>query len=56
MVVDDLHIKGVTLLPPETDSPLVIHPNTPLTFSVSVQLFKLVTWRNTQVFESLSCV
>jgi len=56
MVVDDLHVEGVALLPPETDSPLVVHANTPLTFSVSVQLFQLVTWRETEVFESLGCV
>lgn len=56
MVVDDLHVEGVALLPPETDSPLVVHSDTPLALPITVQFFELITRRNSQVLESFGCV
>lgn len=56
MVVDNLHIEGVALLPPETDSPLVVDPDTPLTFPIPGQLLELVAGRNSEVLESAGCI
>lgn len=52
MIVEDLYLNRVTLLPTETYPPLVVHLDTPLSFSVSRQLFQLVAGRNREVLKS----
>jgi len=56
IIIDNLHIEGVPLLPPETDAPLVVHPDTPLSFPISGQLLELITWRDPEVLKSLSSI
>jgi hypothetical protein len=56
MVVYDLDIVGVSLTPAEADTPLVVDPNAILSFPVSSQFLKAISWWNTKVIQSLSRV
>jgi hypothetical protein len=57
MVIDDLHRLSVLVIrPPETKTPLVIHPNAPLAFPVSFKRFQTVGRRHSQVLQGGSVV
>lgn len=56
MIIDDLHIIGVTLAPLEADSPPLIDSDTVLPFATSGQLLKAVTWRPPQIRQLLRSV
>jgi hypothetical protein len=56
MVVNNLYVERIALLPSETNSPLVVDTDTPLTFAISVQLFELVAWRDSEVLQPLGCI
>ena len=49
MVVDDLHIVGVTISPFETDAPLVIDSNAMLAGTVAAQFLKTIRRRDTEI-------
>jgi hypothetical protein len=49
VIVDDLDFITITVLPGETDSDLIIDPDAMLSFSVSLQSFKTVSWGYQQV-------
>jgi hypothetical protein len=42
MVVDNLHVVGVTLFPAEADPPLVVDTDAVLTATIAVKLFQFV--------------
>jgi len=42
MVVDDFNVKTVAVLPAETDAPLIVDPDAPLTGAVASELFEPV--------------
>jgi hypothetical protein len=56
MVVDDLDIVGVSFMPPETDTPLIVDADAPLSFSVSPQFFQPVRRRDTKEIKAGGCV
>lgn len=49
MVVRDLDFVGITVLPAETNSILLIDANAVLTFAVTGQPFKAVAWRDREL-------
>lgn len=51
MVVGHLDVIGVMLLPSETDTPLVVDANAPLTRTVATKLFRAVGRRHAQKVE-----
>jgi hypothetical protein len=51
MVVDDLDIVRVTVLPTETDTPLVVYTDAVLALAIATQRLKPVTRRNQQVLK-----
>ena len=51
VVIDDLHIVGVTIYPAEADAPLVIYPDAVLALEVTFERFKPVGWRNPQIVQ-----
>lgn len=50
MVVAQFDIKGIAVLPPETDPPLIIHGNGPLAHSTALQRVQSIAWWKTQFF------
>jgi hypothetical protein len=42
MIIDDLDFVGITTLPNEANSPLLVDANTVLTLSVAAQSFQVV--------------
>lgn len=48
MVIRNLNLKGVSVLKSKTDAPLVIDSDAVLSFSISLQRFKSVAWRDSQ--------
>ena len=46
MVVNDLDLVGMTVLPFETDSILLIYTNAVLFSPFTPQAFKMITWRD----------
>lgn len=46
MVVDDLDIVRIAVLPPKTNTPLIIDANAPLANPIAGELFKPVPGRN----------
>jgi len=42
MVVNDFYVKGITILPPETNTPLIIDSDTQEPFSFTSELFQSV--------------
>jgi hypothetical protein len=42
VVIGNFDISGIAVTPFETDSPLVVYPNAPLSFSIACQLFESV--------------
>jgi len=51
MIIDDLDIMGISALPNEADTPLIVDPNTMLSRSITFQFLKAVGRRNTQRFQ-----
>ena len=49
MVVHDFNINGIAIHPDKTDSPLIVDPNTVLSFSVTTQYLQSVRRRYAQV-------
>jgi hypothetical protein len=54
MIIDDLDVIGVSLLPPEADTPLVVDPDTVLPGPVTLQFLKTVTRRDAQITQGVS--
>jgi hypothetical protein len=54
MIVDDFHLKRVTVTPVKAHTPLIVDSNTVLTFSISGQLFQAIAGRNPKVFKRVS--
>jgi hypothetical protein len=42
MVINQFNIECVTTKPAKTDTPLPVHPQTPLTIAIPAQLFQSV--------------
>jgi len=51
MIVGDLDTFCASSRPAEADPKLVVHSNAVLPGSISLELFKAITWRNTEVFK-----
>jgi len=45
VIIDYLDIISIIVLPGKTDTTLIIDPNTVLPFSVSVEHFQAIGWR-----------
>ena len=56
MVIRDLHIEGITLLPHETDSPLVVDADTVLSGSIPFQTLQPVPRWNAQIVQCVGVV
>lgn len=56
MIINNFDIIGIVALPDKTDAPLLIDSNTKLSFSIAVQCFQKIGWRNTQGFKKGRCV
>ena len=52
MVIDDLDVIGVAVLEAETQTPLVVYPNTPLPTPVSPEGLQSVRRRDAQVINA----
>jgi len=48
VVIYYLNIIGITILPGEAYSPLIVHTDTPLPFSVTGQFLQVICWWNTE--------
>jgi hypothetical protein len=46
VVINDLNFRGVTILPNETNSPLIVDSNAVLSSSVALQLLEPIRWWN----------
>ena len=51
MIVGDLHVIGITVVPSETDAPLVVDPDGVLTGPVSIQRVQSVARRDVRVLQ-----
>jgi hypothetical protein len=56
MVVDDLDVMGISVLPAEADTPLIIDADAVLSGSVATQRFQPVVRRDAQILEVLGIV
>jgi hypothetical protein len=56
MVIDDLDIVGVPSIPPETDAPLIVDANAPLSFSFPSQFLQPVGRWDTEEIKAGSSV
>jgi hypothetical protein len=56
MVVNYFNVNDVTAIPFETQSVLVVDPDTVLTFAIPSEHFQPVGWRKPEIFKSYSCV
>ena len=56
MIVNDLKIECVVVEPNKTNSPPTVNPNTVLFLTAPFQLFQVVGWRISQIFDVLCCV
>src|SRR5579864_7015175 len=57
MIVDDLNVRGAwrSILPRKTNPPLIVNPDAVLSFAVSLQSFKAITWQNGKVRQRHGC-
>lgn len=46
VIVDDFHVEGVAVFPPEADTPLVVDADAPFTLAITGKLFQAVSRRN----------
>ncbi len=51
MVVNYLHILGTLRSPHKANSPLIVDANAVLPLSISLQSFKMIAWRYTQIIK-----
>jgi hypothetical protein len=51
VVVSDFNIKGVSLFPSETDSPLIVDADTVLARTITLQRFQTVAWWDPQILQ-----
>jgi hypothetical protein len=51
VVVCHLDVIGIAIFPAETDAPLVVDANAPLTLAGSLKLIQAVRWRHAQEVE-----
>jgi len=51
MIVDNIHVQGVAVLPFENHAPLVVDPQTPESFKVSIHLLKPIARRAPERFD-----
>ena len=56
MVIDDLDIVSVPFIPSETDAPLIVDADAPLTFSIPSQFLKSVARRDKKKIDARSAV
>jgi hypothetical protein len=49
MIVNDLHVIGISVEPNKTQTPLIVDPNTVLPFPVAAQCFQTISGRRCQV-------
>jgi hypothetical protein len=52
MVVDDFNIQDMTVIPAETNSPLVIHSNAMLSFPITLESFEPIRRRNSEIIQT----
>jgi hypothetical protein len=51
VVINDLDVRGVTILPYETDSPLVVDPDTVLATPPALEFLQAIAWWHAKVFK-----
>lgn len=56
MVIDNLHLVSVAFSPNEADTPLIIDPNTVLSFAVAAERFEAIPRRGSQVAQISGCI
>ena len=56
MVIDDFDVVGVAIFPCETDSPLIIYPNTVLPGPIVFHFFQSIARRYSQFVDSARVV
>lgn len=56
VVINDLDVKGVSVFPDETDTPLIVDPDAVLPRAVAAEPLEAVARRNQKVLERLSAV
>jgi hypothetical protein len=56
VVVDDLHVEGISSPPHETDTPLVVDSNAVLALPLALEFLETVAWRNAKVLNRPSAV
>jgi hypothetical protein len=54
MVIGYFHVKSVTLPPSKTNPPLIVDPNTVLSFPVSFESLQTVAWKSCEVLQRQS--
>ena len=48
MVIDNFNLKGISVLPDKTDTPLPVYPDAVPAFPVTTKSFKKIAWWNPQ--------
>ena len=56
VIVGDLDLESIALPPDEANSPLVIDPNAVLTLAVAREFLEVVSRRNIQICQAISCI
>ena len=56
MVIDDLDRISLTIIPYETDTPLIVDPDTMLSLSSAFQCLKAIGWWYSEVLQLLGIV
>lgn len=51
MVIDNFNMIGVSLIPDETDSPLIIYTDAVASLSVAPERFKMIRRRDAQIIQ-----
>lgn len=51
MIVFDRHVLGVAIIPPETDSPLVVHSDAVFFVPFARKFLEVVAWWGAQVID-----
>jgi hypothetical protein len=52
MIVRDFHVEGVAAFKPETDPPLIVDADTPLTLATTPERLKAIRWGQAQILGS----
>jgi hypothetical protein len=56
VIIHDFYIVGISALPAEADSPLVVDPNAVLALSITAEFLEAIRWWNTKVIKRLRSV